>query len=291
MFEMFKVARQKIRNAIRDVRNGSMLWQKIKHVFRVRAWTSVALEIVLILILGKYTASRSDAFLSSYNLRSLLLATLPLALVTMAQVNALLSGYLDVSVGSTMTIGVIIASFIITDKASPQTMALGVVAVLGAGMLVGLFNATLVRWVKLPSIIATLATLSILDGISLSLRPIAAGLINFDFLSALTASVGFVPIAFIVLILGAGIWDVLLYATPAGLALRAVGHDAQASRRNGAPTTLIRVGALVMSGLMASIASFFLAAQIGIGDPRAGTGYALTSITAAVLGEIGRAHV
>ena len=284
MFEMFKVARQKVRNAIRDVRNGSMLWQKIKHVFRVRAWTSVALEIVLILILGKYTASRSDAFLSTYNLRSLLLATLPLALVTMAQVNALLSGYLDISVGSTMTIGVIIASFIITDKASPQTMALGVFAILGSGMLIGLFNATLVRWVKLPSIIATLATLSILDGISLSLRPIAAGLINSDFLSVLTKSAGFIPIAFVILFLAAGIWDLLLYATPSGLALRAVGHDAQASRRNGAPTTLIRVGALVMSGLMAAIASFWLAAQIGVGDPRGGSSYVLTSITAAVLG-------
>jgi len=116
------------------------------------------------------------------------------------------------------------------------------------------------------------------------LRPIAAGLINSDFLDFLTASVGFVPIAFIILIVAAAIWDLLLYATPAGLALRAVGHDAQASRRNGAPTTLIRVGALIMSGLMASIASFFLAAQIGVGDPRAGSGYALTSITAAVLG-------
>jgi len=149
---------------------------------------------------------------------------------------------------------------------------------------IGLFNAMLIRWVKLPSIIATLATLSILDGISLSLRPIAAGLINFDVLSALTQTVGFIPIAFIVLCVVAVIWDVLLYATPAGLTLRAVGHDAQASRRIGAATTRIRVGALVMSGLMAALASFFLAAQVGIGDPRAGSGYALTSITAAVLG-------
>ena len=75
-----------------------------------------------------------------------------------------------------------------------------------------------------------------------------------------------------------------MYATPAGLALRAVGHDAQATRRLGAHTTRTRVGALVLSGVMAAVASFFLAAQVGIGDPRAGTSYALTSITAAVLG-------
>jgi len=284
MWNLFVFVRQKIRNAIRDVRNGAMLWQKIKHLFRVRMWTPVALQVLLILIVGKYTASRSDAFLSDFNLKSLLLATLPLALVTMAQVNALLAGYLDVSVGSVMTMGIIIASFIVTDKAPPNTVFLGGLAVLGAGVVIGLFNAVLIRWVKLPSIIATLATLSILDGISLSLRPIAAGLINFDVLDALSKTVGFVPIAFIVLCVVAILWDVWLYATPGGLTLRAVGNDAQASRRIGAATTRIRVGALVMSSVMASIASFFLAVQVGIGDPRAGSGYALTSITAAVLG-------
>ena len=284
MFELIAIARRKIRNAIRDIRNGSMLWQKIKHVFRVRAWTSVALQIVLILIVGNYTASQSPAFLSEFNLKSLLLATIPLALVTMAQMNALVAGYLDISVGSIMTMGVILASFMITDDAPPNVVALGGLAILGMGILVGLFNATLVRWVKLPAIIATLATLSILDGIALSLRPIAAGLISFDFLDSITASIGFVPVAFIVMLVGASLWDIWLYATPAGLTLRAVGHDAQAARRIGAATTRLRVGAFIMSGLMAAVASFFLAAQVGIGDPRAGTSYALSSLAAAVLG-------
>ncbi len=91
---------------------------------------SVALQILLILILGRYTATRSDAFLSEFNLTSLLLATLPLALVTMAQMNALLAGYLDISVGSIMTMGVIIASFIVTDDAPPSAVLLGGVLLL-----------------------------------------------------------------------------------------------------------------------------------------------------------------
>jgi ribose/xylose/arabinose/galactoside ABC-type transport system permease subunit len=281
---MLAMIRRKIKNAFRDLRNANMLLPKFKKLFRVRAWTSVALQVVLILIVGKYTASRSDAFLSEFNLNSLLLATLPLALVTMAQMNALLAGYLDISVGSIMTMGVIIASFIVTRDAPPNVAFLGGLAVLGMGILVGLFNATLVRWIKLPSIIATLATLSILDGIALSLRPIAAGLINFEVLDVLRTSIGFIPVAFIFMVIAAIIWDVLLYATPVGLTMRAIGHDPQASRRIGARTTLHRVGAFVLSGLMAAIASFFLAAQVGVGDPRAGSGYALTSLAAAVLG-------
>ena len=81
---MIAIARRKVKNAMRDLRNASMLEQKLKHTFRVRGWTPVALQLVLILIVGSYTASKSPAFLSSFNLNSLLLATLPLALVTMS---------------------------------------------------------------------------------------------------------------------------------------------------------------------------------------------------------------
>ncbi len=281
---MIAIVRRKVKNAIRDLQNASMLEQKLKHTFRVRGWTPVALQLVLILIVGSYTASKSPAFLSAFNLNSLLLATLPLALVTMAQVNALLMGYLDISVGSIMTIGVIIASFIVTDGAPPSVVVLGGLTILGAGALIGLFNAVLVRWVKLPSIVATLATLSILDGIALSLRPTAAGLIDSHVLDLLTTPIGFVPIAFIVVLVVAIVWDVWLYLTPAGLTQRAVGYDQRAARRVGAATTRIAVRALVLSGLMAAIASFFLAAQVDVGDPRAGSSYALTSLTAAVLG-------
>src|SRR5689334_16452518 len=98
MTTFYLFIRQKIRNIIRDVSNGSMLWQKIKHTFRVRTWTPIALQIFLIFIVGYYTAQHSKAFLTEYNINSLLLTTLPLALVTMAQVNAMLVGYLDISV-------------------------------------------------------------------------------------------------------------------------------------------------------------------------------------------------
>ena len=247
-------------------------------------WVPQVLLGVLIVLIGAYTASKTPSFLSEFNLNSLLLATLPLALVAMAQVNALLVGYLDISVGSTMTIGVIVASFLITDHATPLMMVVGVVAVLLAGVGVGIFNSLLVHWVKIPSIIATLATLSILDGISLLLRPIPAGLISFDFTSFLTTSVGFVPIAFVVVLILALAWDIWLHRTSAGLTLRAVGYDIRGARRLGAATTRIRIRALIISGVMAAVASFFLASQIGVGDPRAGSSFALTSIAAAALG-------
>ncbi len=202
----------------------------------------------------------------------------------MAQVNALLVGYLDISVGSIMTLCIIVASFVVTPEASGDMVAVGAVAMLLSGLAVGLVNAGLIHGVKMPSIIATLATLSIIDGVALSLRPIPAGLINFDVLDLLTTSIGFVPVAFIGVVVLAVAWDIWLHWSAPGLALRAVGYELKAARRLGAATTRIRVRALLLSGFMAALASFFLAAQVGVGDARAGSSFALTSIAAAVLG-------
>ncbi|MCI0711952.1 MAG: amidohydrolase family protein [Chloroflexi bacterium] len=256
----------------------------LRKVWQRQAWKPIVLISVLIFIIGRYTAGQSPAFMGEYNLNNLLLATLPLALVAMAQVNALLVGDLDISVGSIMTISVIIASFLITPDTTGVMVLVGAGAIILAGLGIGLINAGLVHGVKIPSVIATLATLSILDGIALVLRPIAAGSINYDIMKWLKTSVGFVPVAFIGALVLALVWDIWLHLSSAGLALRAVGYDKKSARRLSAAEKWIRIRALLISGLMAAVASFFIAAQIGVGDPKIGSGFALTSIAAAVLG-------
>jgi 5-methylthioadenosine/S-adenosylhomocysteine deaminase len=256
----------------------------LRKLWHRQAWKAVVLILVLIVLIGAYVSGRSPAFLSEFNLNSLLLATLPLALVAMAQVNVLLVGDLDISVGAIMTICVIIASSIITMDSSGSTIVFGFLAMLGAGIGIGLVNAGLVHGIKIPSIIATLATLSIIEGIALVLRPTPQGLINFDVMDWLMTSVGFVPIAFIVVLVLAVLWDVWLHWSGPGLALRAVGYDQRSARRLSAAEKWIRIRAFILSGLMAAVASFFLAAQVGVGDARVGSTFALSSIAAAVLG-------
>jgi ribose/xylose/arabinose/galactoside ABC-type transport system permease subunit/cytosine/adenosine deaminase-related metal-dependent hydrolase len=269
---------------VRNPRTRREIIKALRKLWERRAWKPIVLLALFIFIIGSHTVNRSSAFLSEFNLNSLLLATLPLALVAMAQVNALLVGYLDISVGSIMSLCVVAASYVMTPETSGFIVVAGALVMLLIGLVVGLVNAGLVHGVKMPSIIATLATLSIIDGIALLLRPIAKGQINFDALSWLTTSVGFVPIAFIMLVVLAVGWDVWLHWTTPGLTLRAVGSDLKSARRLGAATTRIRVRALTLSGVMAAVASFFLAAQVQVGDPRSGSGFALTSIAAAVLG-------
>src|SRR5690606_12330509 len=169
-----------------------------KAAIRIQEWYPLTLLLLMIYTLAAYSGRQSSAFLSEYNLSNLLQATLPLAIVAMAQVNAMLVGYLDISVGAVMSFSIVAASFIITNDATPQAVAIGAGLILLGGVLVGLFNALLVRWVKLPSIIATLATLSILEGVALVLRPVASGPINGTALALLRTKTGWVPVAFIV---------------------------------------------------------------------------------------------
>lgn len=273
-------ARQLVRKVIRNARDKNK-WRK---VIKFRLWMPVALQILLVAGLLLYTNSRFEGFLNSTNIYNILLLAMPLAVAAIGQTHAILVGYLDLSVGAMISFGVVVASYLIGADATTGQILVGVAAVLGAGMLLGLVNAGLVRGVKIPSIVATLATLSILDGISLTLRPTAQGQISQNLVKVLTATAGPIPIAFIVIVLGAGALDLWLHASGSGLAVRAVGYDEKSAKRGGIRTTWVRVRALLLAGLLAAVASFFVMARSPIGNATIGSAFALNSITAAVLG-------
>jgi ribose transport system ATP-binding protein len=250
---------------------------------RYRDLLPLALMTMLIVAIGAYTAVRQDAFLTTYNLQNLLLATMPLALVSIGQTSALLVGGFDVSVGALMTLCVVVASYTMTPATSQLGLIPGALALVGVGLATGVFNATLIRLLRLPSIIATIATYSILEGISLLLRDHPEGPINSDAISALNSKVSFIPLAFIGVVVLAVLADAWLYRSRTGLALRAVGLDDTSSRRLGMATGRIVFLAFVVCSAMASIAGFYLAAEVQIGNPVIGN-QALESIAAAVLG-------
>ena len=92
------------------------------------------LPAALMLLVGAYAATQTDVFLTAINLRHILLATAPLALVAMAQFNVLLVRGFDISVGSMMSLTVVLASFIVAADMGPSQLALGIVGCLLAGL-------------------------------------------------------------------------------------------------------------------------------------------------------------
>ncbi len=280
MSERVDAARRAVRKVLRDARDKNK-WRKI---VRFRLWMPVALQILLVATLLWYTNHRFPGFVNATNVEQILILALPLIVAAIAQTHALLVGYLDLSVGGMIGLGVVTASFLIGAEASISRILIGIGVILLCGAALGLVNAGLIRGLKIPSIIATLATLSILDGISLTLRPTAQGVISPDLVSVLTTSIGPIPVAFIVVVAGAVLADVWLHASGSGLRLRAVGFDERSAKRGGVGTNWLRVRALLLSAVLAAVASFFVMARSPIGNPQIGSTFALNSITAAVLG-------
>jgi ribose transport system ATP-binding protein len=209
---------------------------------------------------------------------------MPLALVSLGQTCALLVGGFDVSVAALMTFCVVVASYTMTFETTGWPLLPGALAVIGVGLATGIFNAVLICVLKLPSIIATLGTFSILEGASLLLRDHPEGPISSDVIDRLTKSVSFVPIAFIAVVVLAVLGDVWLYRTRTGLALRAVGLDETSSRRLGMATGRTVFLAFVVCSVLASLAGLYLAAQVQIGSPIVSISFSLESIACAVLG-------
>jgi cytosine/adenosine deaminase-related metal-dependent hydrolase/ribose/xylose/arabinose/galactoside ABC-type transport system permease subunit len=269
-----------VRKLLRDARDKDK-WRKI---VRFRLWMPVVLQLLLIVVVTWYTNRRFPGFVNERNVTSVLFLAVPLAIAAMGQTHALLVGYLDLSVGAMVTLGVVLASYLIGPGSTGPEILIGAGSILLAGLALGLTNAGIVLGLKIPSIIATLATLSVLSGISLTLRETPGGQIDRAFTSWLSARAGPIPIAFLVVAVLAAALDHWLHATGSGLQLRSTGFDERSAKRSGVRTTLVRGRALVLSALFAALASFFVMARSGIGNAQIGDSYALSSITAAVLG-------
>ena len=246
-------------------------------------WFPLVALFALMLGMGAYARSQSAAFLTESNMESLLISTIPLALVALAQLSVLLLGGIDISVGSMMSLTVVVASFWLTGD-STIVLVVGALGCIAIGALVGTANGVLVRGLRITPVIATIAMLGILQGIALILRPQPTGNISLRFLSAMSETVGFIPWVFIAIVVAALIGEVWLVRSGSGLTTRAVGFREEATRRVGVRTTRTHVRAYIITGVVAAMAGLFLASQTGVGAPTSGAGFALASIAAPVLG-------
>jgi cytosine/adenosine deaminase-related metal-dependent hydrolase/ribose/xylose/arabinose/galactoside ABC-type transport system permease subunit len=274
-------ARRLARKVMRNARDKNK-WRK---VIKFRMWMPVVLQLLLIAGVVWLTELRFKGdFLNATTVSQILIISLGLIVATIAVTHALLVGYLDLSVAGMISLGVVVASFLIGSDTTLLEILIGLGVILLCGVALGLVNAGLIRGLKIPSIIATLATMSILNGIALAMRPAAQGVINADVVSVLKTTVGPIPVAFIVIVVVAGLSDLWLHASRGGLDLRSVGFDERSAKRGGVSTNWVRVRALLLSGVLAAVASLFVMARSPIGNAQVGSTFALNSITAAVLG-------
>lgn len=237
------------------------------------------LALFLVLI-GGFAAMQNPTFLSEISLRNVLLVATPLAAVAIAQYFVLLVGGIDVSVGATMSLSVVAMSYLVQSTGPFASVVISLVV----GALVGLVNAWLVEKMRLSAVIATIATLGIVSGVALTLRPTPGGQIGIELMSALTSSLWVLPVPLLGLVAVVIVGDLLLRRTGLGMRVRAVGLNGLFANRLGIRAAFIRGGSYMLCGLLAALAGVFLAGQVGVGDARVGDVYTLLAIAAPVLG-------
>ena len=211
-----------------------------------------------------------------------------IALFSLCQMIVMAAGGagLDLSVGYTATITAIFTASIMNGR--NENLWLAILVALGFGLAVGFSNGFLSAYLKLPSLVVTLAMSQILQGI---INVYTAGALitgkPSPVLQIVAAkSTGTFPNIIFLLILVTAVVMVLLYRTKWGATLFGVGENETAAYLSGVNTRRVRTIAFIMSGTLASLIGLLLLGNMGVAFKDMGSDYVLPSIAAAVVGGV-----
>jgi rhamnose transport system permease protein len=211
--------------------------------------------------------------------------SVPLGLLALAMTPVILTGGIDLSVGSLLGLCAVIFGKVWRDGGFSTTQAAGVALLLGAAA--GGVNALLITWLRIPPLIVTLGSYSLFRGLAIGLT---GGSDNFtDFPDAFLfwgqkTILGGIPAQLPVFIVAAIFFWLLVHRSAAGRALAAIGFSPQGARYAGIPVNARLAMVYVLSGLASAAAAIIYVAHEGQALANAGTGYELEAITAVVLG-------
>jgi ribose transport system permease protein len=220
-------------------------------------------------------------FLSVRNLLNILVAVSTIGIISVAMTMVIISGGIDLSIGSVVAItGVIIA-----QASHHVPLPVAVIAALVAGAAIGAFNGAAITFARINPLIATLGMLSIMRGLSFAFSGGLTQTIEskaFPFLGR--GFVGGVPFPALVMLMLFALTAWVMSVTVFGRNIYAVGGNAQASRLAGLPVSALRMTVYILSGLSAALGGIFLASKLGAAAPQAALGLELSVIAAVILG-------
>jgi ribose transport system permease protein len=235
----------------------------------------------LLLILAVF-AFIAPGFLSERNLMNVLQQSSINACVALGMTLVIISGGIDLSVGPTAALSAVLSAALMVAGVPP---AIAVVAGLGLGAICGLVNGALVAFGGLQPFIVTLGTLSTYRALALIFtggNPILG--VPAAFRSVANGYFFGVPASVIAVIVVALLAAILLRKTPFGEYLLAVGGNEEAAHIAGVPIALTKIGAYVLSGVLAALAALILIGRLGAAEPILGNLWELDAIAAAAIG-------
>lgn len=251
---------------------------------QARLFERYALLLVWALLIIAFSIAMPTSFPRWGNFSILFASYAPAALLSLAIIVPLTAGDFDLSVGAAMTLSSCIIGVLNVWHDVPILVSL--LAALVAGVALGLFHALFIVYFRIPSLVVTLGTTSLMTGIVqwITNSSTIGGIDNALVMAVVGGRFLGVPYAFYYALAGAVImWYVFDY-TPLGRRLLFVGRGREVARLNGIAVERMRVGALVTSSVISSAAGILYAGVLGSADPYSGLNYLLPAFAAAFLG-------
>jgi len=233
-------------------------------------------------------------FASPANLLNIGKETALLAILAIGFALALLTAELDLSVADVASLAAVVTGAIVHGGGN---VVAAVAAGLGVGLAAGLLNGAAVTVLRVPSLIATLATAAIAKGFAFMLTQGVAFVGRWPeaFTGLARGSVNGIPVLILWLIVAVVVAQVLVKATRTGAHLTATGEAEEAARLAGIPTARMKRLGLLLAGLYAAVTAILLSASLSSAAPNMAGDYFLYAIAAVLLGmtmfEPGRANV
>jgi rhamnose transport system permease protein len=210
--------------------------------------------------------------------------TAEIGLLALAMTPIILTGGIDLSVGSLLGLCAILFGKLWRDAGLSPLTAGGVTLVIGA--LAGGLNASLITMLRLPPLIVTLGTYSLFRGLAEAITRGADTFTNFPASFLVLGQerwLGLPTQAWVFFVVAAALW-LLVHRTTFGRSFRAIGFAPEGARYAGIPVQRRLAMVYVLAGVIAALAAIIYTARLGQAKADAGTGYELFAITAVVLG-------
>jgi ribose transport system permease protein len=260
--------------------------------FVERAWRSVARSAPIfgvLAVLLVWIAIENPNFTEPPGFLAFLKRAAPLAVLAAGQYFVIVTGEFDLSVGSLVTVTVVVAAQVLADNPDSTLAVIALVLLIGA--VVGVVNGLITTRLQVPSFITTLGMLLILDGAVFYWTDGAPkGSLTEGFRTLGRGGVDDVPGLeqlpwSVVVFLAVGIGAVLLMRADLGKQFMAVGDNDRTAGLSGIPVARVRTVAFVLSGLLAALAGILLGGFAGV-SAQVGDGLEFQAITAVVLGGV-----
>lgn len=256
-----------------------------ERTFRARFGSFVQKQGALILLLAVcvLATARYEAFLMPENLLNVLRQNSMLGIIAVGMTFVILTGGIDLSVGSLLALAGVIAAFL-----AEKGFVIALIAAVAATAFLGFINGVIIAKARIQPFIVTLGMMIAARGLTLALTDeknvvIPKSVTDFTWLGQ-GELFGFLPVPIVAMVLVYAVFWLILNYTRFGRHVFAVGDNDEAARLMGLNINRVTVLVYTISGLLAGFAGVILASRLNNGSPVEGVGRELDAIAAVVVG-------